>query len=116
MTKPKVVYQVGNRQLVEYEDRGVSSRALVPLGVKLTKRVLRRGIAYGVTLDDVLEVFEEFSGEEVATRLLNGLHRRGVWARLDIERAGGARLLQEALLEAFGVYQVDLINLFIERG
>ncbi len=116
MTKPRVVWQVGNRQLVEYEDRGVSSRALLPLDVKHTKTQLRRGVAYGVTLDDVLEVFGELSGTEVAKRLLNGLHRRGVWSREDMERAGGARLLQEALLEAFGIYQVDLINLFIERG
>jgi hypothetical protein len=112
----KVMSLQGNQKVVEFEEDGVFERVLIPADAPLTKSSIKRGIAYGLTLDDVAEALGRFDRKEVARRLLNGLHRRGVWTKQDIRKPRAANLLNDALLEAIGVQVVELINLFEERG
>jgi len=115
-TDMKVLSLDGRRKLVEFVDDGVSERVVLPLDAPLTKISIKRGIAYGLTLDDVAEAFGKFDRKEVARRLVNGLHRRGVWTKQDAHKSTAANALRDALLEAIGVQMVELINLFEERG
>ena len=112
----KVLSLGPNQKVVEFEADGESERVLLPADAPLTETSIKRGIAYGLTLDDVAEALGRFDNREIARRLLNGLHRRGVWTKQDIRRPRAANLLNDALLEAIGVQMVELINLFEERG
>jgi hypothetical protein len=112
----RIIIQDAVRKVIEFEADGVSERVIVPLDAPLTKSQIKRGVAYGLRLDDVEEALGGYDRKELARRLLNGLHRRGVWTKQDIRRPASARLLGDALLEAFGMQIVDLINMFEERG
>lgn len=112
----RIVIEDAVRKVIEFEADGVSERVIVPQDAPLTKSQIKRGVAYGLKLDDIEEALGESDRRELARRLLNGLHRRGIWTKQDIRRPTAARLLGDALLEAFGMQVVDLINMFEERG
>ena len=112
----RVVAEDSQKKVLEFEANGVSERVVVPRDAPLTKSQIKRGVAYGLMLEDVDEALGRHDRKELARRLLNGLHRRGVWTKQDIRRPATARLLGDALLEAFGLQIVELINMFEERG
>lgn len=112
MNEPyQIVQTMGNNQLVEFVDDGLTHRVWLPRGEEVSLTNLQRGIEIGPTLEDL-----ETLGLVIDARvLLEGLHRRGIWTKEDLRRGRGIQSVQAALFEGLGWALTQLLEAFEQR-